>query len=118
MVNIKSKGCRFDLNTTQKNKYKSFELFIWVKPTNGVKTTKQQIRVYIINSRKQASLNIWKKVRTSNTGYWLKIESRRITKLLNQLIMSSRYQNIKIGLLANTKIFQVTTNGESTLNVS
>ena len=118
MVNIKSKGCRFGLNTTQTNKFKSIKLLIWVKPTNEVITTKQLIRIYIINSQKPASLKIVEKVTTSKTGYWLTIESRRIKKFLNNLLSSSSDQNTEIGLLANPKIFKVVLREKSGIKVN
>ena len=118
MVNIKSKGCRFHLNTTQIKKYKSVKLFIWVKATNEVKTTKQEFKIYNIKSQKPASLKIVKKVTSSKNGYWLTIESRRIKKFLNDLLLSSSDKNMKIGLLANNKIFEVIVREKSDLKVN
>ena len=117
MVNIKSKGCRFYLNTTQIKKYKSVKLFVWVKATNEVKTTKQEFRIYNVKSQKPASLKIVKKVKSSKNGYWLTIESRRIKKFLNDLLLSSIDHNIKIGLLANNKVFAVIVRKTSGLKV-
>ena len=117
MVNIKSKGCRFHLNTIQIKKYKSVKLFIWVKATNEVGTTKQKFKIYNIKSQKPASLKIVKKVTSSKNGYWLTIESRRIKKFLNDLLLSSIDHNIKIGLLANNKVFAVIVRKTSGLKV-
>ena len=118
MVNINSKGCRFYLNTTQIKKYKSVKLFIWVKATNEVKTTKQEFRVYNNKSQKPSSLKVVRKVKSSKIGYWLRIESRRIKKFLNDLLLSSSDQNMKIGLLANNKIFEVIVREKSDLKVN
>ena len=118
MVNIKSRGCRFYLNITQIKKYKSVKIFIWVKPTEESKTTKQEFKIYNIKSQKPASLKIVKKVKSSKFGYWFTIELRKIKKFLNDLLSSSSDQNIKIGLLGNHKIFELIVREESDLKVS
>ena len=99
------------------NNYKAFKLFIWVKPSKETKNTKQLIRIYIINSKKPASLRIVKKIRTMKTGYWIKIDSDRFNKFFNFLLSRPTDKNIKLGLFANKKIFKVTFSGESDLKV-
>ena len=56
--------------------------------------------------------------RNGKNGYWLTIESRRIKKFLNDLLLSSSDQNMKIGLLANNKIFEVIVREKSDLKVN
>ena len=118
MININRQGSRFDLYTAQVKKYKSVKIFIWVKASKEVKTTKQEFRIYNIKSQKPASLKFVRKVKCSKIGYWLEIESRRLKKFLNKLLSSSTDHNIIIGMLANPNIFRVTVKGDSYLKVN
>ena len=118
MLNVKRRGCYINLNITKTNKLKTVKLFIWVKPTRKVKTSRQLIKIYKINSRKPMSLKLARKVTTSESGFWLKIESKRVKRFLNHLLSNSSDQNVKVGLLANNNIFKVIVTNKRDTKVS
>ena len=119
MLNRKRRGCYIQINNTRNYKLKTVKLFIWVKPTQKVETTKQVIKIHKINSQKRRpTLKIVRKVTTSESGFWLKIESKRFERFLNRLLSISNDQNIKIGLFSNWKVFKFSLTNKNDTKVS